>query len=94
MKKTRLEISFEQREIWRVSRFTQTDADEEFLCPFCFEQAAMIYAEELAACFATSPREIYRRIESGTLHFVETKRKTILVCPASFSQKEKIINEK
>ncbi|HEY0427024.1 MAG TPA: hypothetical protein VGC76_04380 [Pyrinomonadaceae bacterium] len=84
MKKTRVEISFEQREIWRVSR---ADKAETQICPFCLNDAPMISAEDLAALAAASPREIYRQIERGTLHFVETADKQIFVCFASFSEK-------
>ena len=91
MKKTRTEIFFEQRESWRISRF---DKRETPICPFCFDDAPMLSAENLAIFAETSPREIYRQIERGFVHFVETANREIFVCFASFSKRSLENNEK
>lgn len=45
----------------------------------------MIGAEYMAKIMAASPREIYRKIDDGQLHFVETADLQVLVCLRSFS---------
>lgn len=82
MKKMRFEISVEQHEAWRVS---QTDAVETQACGRCIDEPPMIPAENLAALAGISPREVYRQIEDGSLHVVETPARKVLVCLASFS---------
>lgn len=85
MIKKRLEINFEQREVWRISH-TGNQA-EIIQCPVCRDVSQMIPAEKLALFAEISPRAIYRRIERGELHFVETSGRQVLVCLASFSEK-------
>lgn len=77
-------MSFEQRETWRVSRGDGVDAVE---CPFCPTSSPMIAAETLAKLSRTSPREIYRQVDGGGLHFVETPELELLVCLRSFVEK-------
>lgn len=83
--KTRLtKLSLEHRETWRISR---TNDSEIKRCPFCDDASPMIPAENLAIAVNLSPREIYRRIELGKLHFLETPEARVFVCFASFSEK-------
>jgi hypothetical protein len=83
MQTSRLELLFEQRETWRVSRGDRVAAAE---CPFCHMASPMIAAETLARSMRISPREIYKRIECGSLHFTETPEMEVLVCLSSFSE--------
>lgn len=83
MTTARIEMSFVQRETWRVSRGDGVDAAE---CPFCRTSSPMIAAETLAKLARTSPREIYRCIDEGRLHFYETHELEVLVCLTSFSE--------
>lgn len=76
-------MSFEQRETWRVSRGDGIEAVE---CPFCQTTSPMIAAETLAKLARTSPREIYRCVDEGRLHFFETPEMEVLVCLRSFSE--------
>lgn len=82
MKKTRVEISFEQRETWQISQGNQTETRQ---CGRCFDPAPMIPAENLAALAEISAREIYKQIEEGELHFYENASQQVFVCLASFS---------
>jgi hypothetical protein len=82
MIKKRLEINFEQREVWRISHSNKSETAH---CPVCGDVSQMIAAEKLALLAEISPREIYRKIEQGELHFVETSMKQVLVCLASFT---------
>lgn len=79
---SRFELAFEQKETWRVSRGENVETQ---LCPICREASPMIGAEYLAKVMATSPREVYRKVDSGLLHFVETVEMQVLVCLRSFS---------
>lgn len=49
-------------------------------CSFCEREAAMLTAEAAARVAGVSRREIYRRIEKGTLHFHETAEGLVQVC--------------
>ena len=91
MSKKRLEISFESREQWRIFSPPQT---ENLQCPFCDEESPLLTVENLAVLTETSQLEIYREIERGHLHFVETKKSQLFVCLASFSKRSLRNNEK
>lgn len=75
---------FEQHEIWRVR---QANDPETIPCPFCADETPMIAAEKLAEALGESPRNIYKRIDEGSVHFVETETMHVLVCLTSFSKR-------
>ena len=77
-------MSFEQREIWKVSQGEDVESRQ---CPYCSESSPMIAAEKLAKVMCESPRDIYKQIDEGVLHFIETERMQVLVCLASFSKR-------
>ena len=52
-------------------------------CPICPEAIPLVPADDAARQNAISPRVIYRWIESGELHFVETAEDGLLVCALS-----------
>ena len=56
----------------------------EMWCKKCCKGMDMLTAEAAAARAGVSPREIYRCIESGELHFVETIDGALLICSGSF----------
>ena len=91
MKTSRIELHFEQHEIWRISR---SDNAETTMCPYCDEDSAMIGVEHLVAVSGESPRSIYKLIDERQLHFLETPRMQVLVCLASFSKRSNDNNEK
>lgn len=47
-------------------------------CPRCRETVEMVSADLLAALTGTSEREVFRLIEAGKLHFIDTNR--VLAC--------------
>jgi hypothetical protein len=83
MNKKRWEISFESREQWRIFSEPQT---EHLQCPACTEESQMLTVENLAILTGTSQLEIFREIERGNLHFIETRDSRLFVCVAAFSK--------
>jgi hypothetical protein len=49
-------------------------------CAACACEARMIKPEAAAALRGTSVREVYRRIETGEVHFAERSDGLVLVC--------------
>lgn len=83
MKQQTTEFFIETRE--RIV-FRQTSAQEiETACELCGAISVFILPERAAFLFNLSTREIYRRIERGAVHFLETATGITLVCAASFS---------
>jgi hypothetical protein len=91
MKTSRIELSFEQHEVWRVS---QADEIEPRQCPYCSEVSPMIAAENLARVMCESPRNIYKLIDQGDLHYEETDQMQVYVCLRSYSKTGEVKNEK
>jgi len=56
-------------------------------CGICGEDVKMISAEKAATICHCSRRKIYRWIEEGDLHFIETPDGEALVCGRSLSRK-------
>ena len=56
-------------------------------CGICGEDVKMISAEKAANICHCSRRKIYRWIEEGDLHFIETPDGEALVCGRSLSRK-------
>ena len=52
-------------------------------CPACLEVVEMVAPEEAAALMHKSVRSIYARIETGSVHFVETADGLLLLCARS-----------
>lgn len=53
--------------------------EEVFACEQCGEQ--MLMPQTAAVLYDISTREVYRFVEEGKIHFVETDSKAIFVCP-------------
>ena len=49
-------------------------------CKECDANVEMTTPEQVAVLLGTKPREIYRRIENGSLHFIETDEGELFVC--------------
>ncbi|MDQ2746313.1 MAG: hypothetical protein M3T96_03530 [Acidobacteriota bacterium] len=62
----------------------QSAAAEQIRCEQCGEQ--MMQAQTSADLFGISSRKIYRLIEHGEIHFVETLANKIYVCPVSIKK--------
>lgn len=52
----------------------------EVWCKDCCATVEMTTPEQVAVLLSTTPREIYRRIEKGALHFIETDEGELFVC--------------
>jgi hypothetical protein len=53
---------------------------EQKSCPTCTESSGMITADEAAAIRGVSTRVIYRCLEGGAIHFVETAKGQLFIC--------------
>ena len=73
----------EPHEVWVVRR---QQGRSRVRCAQC-RDAPMVAPEEAAALARTSARTIYRRVEDGLLHYVETPGGGLLVCLHSLTAK-------
>ena len=55
-------------------------------CEACSSSVPWITPEEAAVLANVSTRTVYRWVEAGRLHFIETARRAILICPNSLSR--------
>jgi hypothetical protein len=49
-------------------------------CDQCQADSEMAPPEAAAALLGITPREVYRRVENGALHFMETEGGGLLIC--------------
>ena len=49
-------------------------------CPDCAGSIGMVTPEEAAAVVSVNTRTIYRWVEAGTMHFIETPEGRLLIC--------------
>jgi hypothetical protein len=49
-------------------------------CDGCQALSDMTPPDQAAALLGITIREVYRRVENGTLHFMETEAGTLLIC--------------
>ena len=56
----------------------------EMWCKECGKELPMLTPEAAAALVGIPPRAIYRSIESGELHFIDTGGGAVLICSGSF----------
>ncbi|HWP44461.1 MAG TPA: hypothetical protein VNO14_14545 [Blastocatellia bacterium] len=52
-------------------------------CPVCLKEARMITPQEASALMGMSVRGIYRSVEAGRLHFIETQQGQLYICTNS-----------
>ena len=52
-------------------------------CPKCLAETRMISPQEASALTGLSLREIYQRVEAGSLHFIETQQGQLYICTNS-----------
>ena len=55
-------------------------------CEECGLETLMISPDAAAELVGASLREIYRRVEAGALHFIETPEGRLFICPASLTR--------
>jgi hypothetical protein len=73
-------------ETTKIAFFSNIDTTDVSLCRICAGGSPMFAPEKIAEIFLIGTREIYRRVESGKVHFVETDNLRILVCLKSLTQ--------
>ncbi|MDQ4123572.1 MAG: hypothetical protein M3209_19210 [Acidobacteriota bacterium] len=73
-RKTNIVVKTERKIVVRQS----SPGEEVFLCEECDEQ--MIMPQTAAVLYDISTREVYRLVEEGKIHFLETDSKDIFVC--------------
>jgi hypothetical protein len=73
---TRTEITVEKRQ--RIT--VRPDRTRVAVCEQCTREVVMLSPEAAAALFETTARVIFRLIEAGELHFLETVGGGLLVC--------------
>jgi hypothetical protein len=56
----------------------------EMWCKRCGKEVPMVTPKAAAAVAGVSPRAIYRCVESGELHFIDTSDGALLICSGSF----------
>lgn len=79
---TKREITYE-RERRVTIRFG--DSSAELFCASCEAIVRFLTIDEAAVLKQLTAREIFRLVESGGLHFAETKSGGLLICFASLS---------
>jgi hypothetical protein len=52
-------------------------------CKECGKELPMLTPEAAAALAGVSPQAIYRSVESGELHFIDTRDGALLICSGS-----------
>ena len=83
MKAKTTEILIETRE---KILFRRTSPHEiETVCIGCAAISIFMLPERAAYLFNVTAREIYRRVEKGAIHFLETRAGLTFVCAASLS---------
>ena len=56
------------------------------ICPLCSGTVAMLPAEAVALLHGIPVRHLFRRVEEGSVHFLEAPGGVLLVCPKSISE--------
>ncbi|MEW6128139.1 MAG: hypothetical protein AB1757_13950 [Acidobacteriota bacterium] len=80
--KTKIEITIENRQRAAI-RLRHQRAQ---WCEACAARVWMLVPNEAAAMLQTTARNIYRRVEAGEVHFLETEDGVLLICRNSLAQ--------
>ena len=75
--KRRIEITVEQRRLVVLRRRNQSVSA---WCEICDGHVQMVTPDDAAQLCQVSTRTIYRRLETGRLHFTETEKGFSLIC--------------
>jgi len=85
LKEKRIEIAFE---IARVFVFGKNRQDQTAWCAGCETLVPMISLQTAATLEKTTYMDIFRRVESGELHYRFTNKNVLLVCFGSLLETE------
>ncbi|MBI1763673.1 MAG: helix-turn-helix domain-containing protein [Acidobacteria bacterium] len=76
----RIEITVERRRlVW-----PNATPPAPVFCPSCPAPVVLLTPEEAAALAGVSVRAVYRWVETGQMHYLETSDNQLFVCPSSF----------
>lgn len=78
----RTEITIETHEVMVIRRQGSYPQSH---CRRCGEQATMLSLDEATALSNISTRKLFRLVEDGKLHFIETPKGTLLICSESLA---------
>jgi hypothetical protein len=73
----RVKSNIERPQIFVINR---RGVSEQKSCPRCTERSGMITPDEAAALCGISTRVIYRCLEDGPIHFIETAKGEVFIC--------------
>ena len=80
MKRRRTEVTIETDELWVIRRSGTVGLA---WCPECGKEVDMITTDEAIALTRLDARDIYRRVESGLIHYAKTPGGVALICSRS-----------
>jgi len=80
MNKRRTKITVQTERLLIIPRRNRAEG---FWCDGCKELVTMISSEEAAAIAGVSSRTIYRWVEAGRIHFIETAAGGLRICSNS-----------
>ncbi|HZM86925.1 MAG TPA: hypothetical protein VFF31_10405 [Blastocatellia bacterium] len=75
-KKTRTRITIQTERVVVMSHRRSLYS----LCAGCGDEVRMVTIDQATTLVRSSSREIFREIEAGMLHFIETTEGSVLVC--------------
>ncbi len=64
----------------QISILVDRTTSDFMICGKCSEESLMFKPEKIAQAADIHTREIYRRIETGEVHFIERNAREIFVC--------------
>jgi hypothetical protein len=82
-RKTTIVVTIEQRQRMTVRRGHRSI---DGWCDECSAEALLLSPDEAAAVLQTNAREIFRQVEAGTVHFVESIDGSLRVCVNSLTR--------
>lgn len=80
-------------ETWRKTIIRQSASPVFAPCERCESETEMFSPEEYAHRQNTTARVVYRRIENGDCHFIETEDGAVLVCGGANNRKSPVTGE-
>jgi hypothetical protein len=90
--KKRSEVVWEKHETTTIS-FNRNRRAKTF-CPACGSDELHLTVAEVAALFSTTARKIFRLIEAGEIHYLETESGALLICGNSCQNRRKQASDK
>jgi hypothetical protein len=85
--KRKIRLTVETHQLLVISR---TKGSTQGWCSECAGEVPLVKPEEAAVLAGVSPRTIYRRVESGRLHFNESAEGWLLICLGSLLDENRI----